>query len=51
MKNHLNLQIVFKKNQIIALPTETVFGLAGNAYSDLAVKKIYKIKKKAKKIL
>ena len=36
------------KNNIIGLPTETVYGLAGNAYSNNAVKKIYKLKKKAK---
>ena len=37
-----------KKNKIIAVPTETVYGLAGNAYSDNSVKKIYNLKKKAK---
>ena len=30
-----------KKNQVIGVPTETVYGLAGNAYSNIAVKKIY----------
>ena len=30
----------------IAVPTETVYGLAGNAYSDIAVKKIFKLKKR-----
>jgi len=30
----------------IAVPTETVYGLAGNAYSNIAVKKIYKLKKR-----
>ena len=34
------------KNHCIAVPTETVYGLAGNAYSDLAVKKIFKLKKR-----
>ena len=28
------------------MPTETVYGLAGNAYSDIAVKKIFKLKKR-----
>ena len=34
------------KNHCIAVPTETVYGLAGNAYSDSAVKKIFKLKKR-----
>jgi len=33
-------------NGIIAIPTETVYGLAGNAYSDKSVKKIFFIKKR-----
>ena len=33
-------------NDCIAVPTETVYGLAGNAYSDIAVKKIFKLKKR-----
>ena len=32
-KNYLN------KNDCVGVPTETVYGLAGNAYSDTAVKK------------
>ena len=32
--------------ECIAIPTETVYGLAGNAYSSIAVKKIYKLKKR-----
>ena len=36
------------KNHCIAVPTETVYGLGGNAYSDLAVKKIFKLKKRPK---
>jgi len=39
-KNYLD------KNHCIAVPTETVYGLAGNAYSDIAVKKIFKLKKR-----
>tara|TARA_Y100000741_G_scaffold348759_1_gene317197 strand:- start:610 stop:1542 length:933 start_codon:yes stop_codon:yes gene_type:complete len=34
------------KRQCVAVPTETVYGLAGNAYSDIAVKKIFKLKKR-----
>ena len=34
------------KNHCVAVPTETVYGLAGNAYSNMAVKKIFKLKKR-----
>ena len=33
-------------NNIIGIPTETVYGLAGNAYSDKSIKKIFKLKKR-----
>ena len=36
------------KNKVIAVPTETVYGLAGNAYSSSSIKKIYKLKKRPK---
>ena len=39
---------LLNKNECVAIPTETVYGLAGNAYSDLACKKIYKLKKRPK---
>ena len=39
---------LLNKSECIAIPTETVYGLAGNAYSDKACKKIYKIKKRPK---
>ena len=32
------------KGNLAGLPTETVYGLAGNAYSNVAVKKIFKLK-------
>ncbi len=41
-KNYLN------KNCCIAVPTETVYGLAANAYMDSAVKKIFNLKKRPK---
>jgi len=47
--NLANLQKAKKNlddNNIIGMPTETVYGLAGNAYSDLSVKKIFKLKKR-----
>ena len=33
-------------NNIIGIPTETVYGLAGNAYSNKSIKKIFKLKKR-----
>ena len=33
-------------NHCVAVPSETVYGLAGNAYSDLSVKKIFRLKKR-----
>jgi len=33
-------------NMCVAVPTETVYGLAGNAYSSVAVKKIFSLKKR-----
>ena len=41
-KNLLN------KSECVAIPTETVYGLAGNAYSDRACKNIFKLKKRPK---
>ena len=48
--NSRNLQKAKKiidNNNVIGLPTETVYGLAGNAYSNNAVKKIFKLKKRS----
>ena len=39
-KNLLN------KRECVAIPTETVYGIAGNAYSDEACKKIFRLKKR-----
>ena len=47
--NHSNIKKAKKyldNNECIAVPTETVYGLAGNAYSDISVKKIFKLKKR-----
>ena len=38
-----------KRSNIASLPTETVYGLAGNAYSESAIKKIFKLKKRPTK--
>ena len=35
-----------ENNNIIGIPTETVYGLAGNAYSNESVKKIFRLKKR-----
>ena len=35
-----------ENNNVIGLPTETVYGLAGNAYSNQSVKKIFTLKKR-----
>ena len=36
-------------DECVAIPTETVYGLAANAYSKKAVSKIFKLKKRPKK--
>jgi len=40
---------ILKKGNVVGLPTETVYGLAGNAYSKNAVQKIFNLKKRPKK--
>ena len=53
MKNNLSnikkSQYFLNKGECIAIPTETVYGLAGNAYSDKASLKIFKLKNRLKK--
>ena len=39
---------LLKKDECIGVPTETVYGLAANAYSDTAVSKIFKLKERPK---
>jgi len=46
LANIKKAQKLLNKSECVAIPTETVYGLAGNAYSDKACKKIYKIKKR-----
>ena len=49
--NHSNIKKAknyLDKNKCVAVPTETVYGLAANAYSDEAVKKIFYLKKRPK---
>ena len=35
---------LLKNNEVVAIPTETVYGLAGNAYSEEAIMKIFEVK-------
>ena len=48
MKNNLsNIKKAIKylnNNECIGIPTETVYGLAANAYSDKATRKIFNLK-------
>ena len=47
--NSINIKKAKKNienNNVIGLPTETVYGLAGNAYSDKSVKKIFNLKRR-----
>ncbi|MFL2877941.1 MAG: L-threonylcarbamoyladenylate synthase [Candidatus Pelagibacter sp.] len=39
---------VLNKEDVVGLPTETVYGLAGNAYSKKAITKIFRLKKRPK---
>ena len=48
LANIKKAQKLLNKSECVAIPTETVYGLAGNAYSDKACKRIYKIKKRPK---
>ena len=51
-KNFSNIKKAIKylnNNECVAIPTETVYGLAGNAYSNKATSKIFKLKKRPKK--
>ncbi len=43
IKKAINL---LNKRECVAIPTETVYGIAGNAYSDTACKKIFRLKKR-----
>jgi len=53
MKNNLSnikkSKYYLDKNECIGIPTETVYGLAANAYSNVATAKIFKLKRRSKK--
>ena len=44
--NVLTAASLLSDNEVVAIPTETVYGLAGNALSENVVKKIYEIKQR-----
>jgi L-threonylcarbamoyladenylate synthase len=46
LSNIKKAKILLDNKECVAIPTETVYGLAANAYSDKAVKKIFKLKKR-----
>ena len=48
LANIKKAQKLLNKRECVAIPTETVYGLAANAYSSKACKKIYKLKKRPK---
>ena len=37
---------ILNQNDLVAIPTETVYGLAGNIYSESAIKKIFELKQR-----
>ena len=37
---------VLQSDNLVAIPTENVYGLAGNAFSEVAIKKIFELKKR-----
>ena len=47
-KNLTKASKLIKSGKVIAIPSETVYGLAGNAYRNDSVKKIYSLKKRPK---
>ena len=43
-KDIIRAKEALANNELIAIPTETVYGLAGNAYNETAIKKIFELK-------
>ncbi len=48
LSNIKKSKFYLNKNECVGIPTETVYGLAANAYSDKATSKVFKIKKRLK---
>ena len=46
VNNLSKAKVAIEKGDIVAIPTETVYGLAANAYNTKAVKKIFSLKKR-----
>ena len=46
LENIKKAKYLLNKKECVAIPTETVYGIAGNAYSDIACKKIFRLKKR-----
>ena len=46
LENLKRAKRIVESDEVIGMPTETVYGLAGNAYSNKAIKKIFKLKKR-----
>ena len=47
-KNLNKCILALERGNVVGVPTETVYGLAGNAYSKKAVSKIFRLKKRPK---
>lgn len=45
-KDILKAAEILNREELVAIPTETVYGLAGNIYNDTAIKKIFELKKR-----
>jgi L-threonylcarbamoyladenylate synthase len=45
-KDILKAVEILSRDELVAIPTETVYGLAANIYSDTAIKKIFELKKR-----
>src|SRR6056300_1205110 len=37
---------ILQRDDLVAIPTETVYGLAGNIYSESAIRKIFEVKQR-----
>ena len=49
LSNIKKTKYYLNKNECVGIPTETVYGLAANAYSKKAISKIFRLKKRSKK--
>ena len=49
LSNIKKTKYYLNKNECVGIPTETVYGLAANAYSEKAISKIFRLKKRSKK--